>query len=169
MSAYHDYHDDDQGRLPPGFKRVGYDADTETYTYESPEGELYQGASGNRYGRLVPVSAPIDCDFEEPVHDNTSSYRYFLPFLLLVVVFLLILIAPPWKQKFGFGSQLKCEAGILKHEVKGGETCFALSKTFATSLEELRKVNPKLNCDKLQIGQEICVPTADVSSESPSA
>lgn len=163
MSTYHDYDDDDQNRLPAGFKRVGYDADTEIYTYESAEGEMYRGAPGNRYGRLVPVLAPIDYDFEEHVQDNTSSYRYFLPFLLLVIVFLLMVIAPPWKHNFGFGSSAKCETGTIKHEVRSGETCYELSKKYSTTLEELKKVNPKLKCDNLQIGEGICVPAADVS------
>lgn len=162
MSAYHAYQDDDQSRLPAGFKRVGYDADTEVHTYESPEGELYRGASGNRYGRLVPVSAPIEYDFEEPVHDNTTSYRYFLPFLLLVIVFLLILIAPPWKRNLGYGSSIQCEKGFTKHEIRSGETCYELSQKYSSTVEQLKKVNPKLDCDNLRIGGCICVPAANI-------
>jgi len=163
MSSYQQYQDDEEGRLPAGFKRVGYDADTEIYTYESPEGELYRGAPGNRYGRLVSISTPIGYDAEEPVHDNTTSYRYFLPFLLLVVVFLLIVIAPPWKQNFAFSKSIECEKGSIKHNIRSGETCYALSQKYATTVEELAKLNPKLSCDDLQIGQSICAPAANVS------
>lgn len=162
MSTYQQYEDDDEGRLPAGFQRVGYDADTEIYTYESPEGELYRGAPGNRYGRLVPISSPFDYDAEEPVHDNTSSYRYFLPFLLLVVVFLLMVIAPPWKQNFGFGRSTACDDGGIRHDIRSGETCYALSQRYSTTVEELIKLNPKLSCDNLQVGRSICVPAMHV-------
>lgn len=44
---------DDDDRLPEGVKRTGYDADTQTYTYESVRGEQYQGRAGERYGELT--------------------------------------------------------------------------------------------------------------------
>lgn len=48
----------DEHRLPHGMERVGYDADTQTYTYrDRAEGRYYEGESGARYGVLHPRSA----------------------------------------------------------------------------------------------------------------
>jgi hypothetical protein len=33
--------------------RVGYDADTERYTFQDANGYLYESAPGNRYGNLT--------------------------------------------------------------------------------------------------------------------
>jgi hypothetical protein len=33
-------------------KRIGYDADTQVYTYQDDEGGIWEGAPGNRYGEL---------------------------------------------------------------------------------------------------------------------
>jgi hypothetical protein len=42
----------DEGRLPDGMERVGYDADTEVYTYQDEQGNYWQGEPGSRYGEL---------------------------------------------------------------------------------------------------------------------
>jgi len=44
----------DSYRLPEGMTRVGYDADTQTYTYRDERGNQWEGAPGNRYGTLRP-------------------------------------------------------------------------------------------------------------------
>lgn len=47
----------DDYRLPEGFKRVAYDADTRCYTYRDNLGILYEGSPGNEYGILKPKAA----------------------------------------------------------------------------------------------------------------
>lgn len=47
--------DTDEERLPDGMTRVGYDADTQTYTYRDADGSLWRGAPGVQYGRLFRV------------------------------------------------------------------------------------------------------------------
>ena len=42
-------------RLPEDMTRIGYDADTETYTYRDADGSLWVGGQGNRYGRMRRV------------------------------------------------------------------------------------------------------------------
>jgi len=42
----------DDYRLPSGMRRVGYDADTQTYTYQDEDGSYWEGAQGARYGTL---------------------------------------------------------------------------------------------------------------------
>src|SRR4051794_10644473 len=48
-------YDTDAERLPDGMSRVGYDADTQTYTYRDRTGRKYEGAPGVRYGTMWPV------------------------------------------------------------------------------------------------------------------
>ena len=48
--------DTDAERLPEGMKRVGYDANTQTYTYEDARGSPWEGAPGAQYGRLRRAS-----------------------------------------------------------------------------------------------------------------
>jgi hypothetical protein len=51
--------DSDEDRLPAGMSRVGYDADTQIYTYRDSDGSFWEGAPGCRYGKLHRVrSAP---------------------------------------------------------------------------------------------------------------
>ncbi|KAI3607987.1 carbohydrate-binding module family 50 protein [Moniliophthora roreri] len=42
-------------RLPEGFTRTGYDADTGRYTYEDREGRQYRSEPYTEYGKLTPV------------------------------------------------------------------------------------------------------------------
>jgi len=39
-------------------RRVGYDADTQTYTYRDTDGSLWEGAPGARYGKLTQIEGP---------------------------------------------------------------------------------------------------------------
>lgn len=42
----------DDYRLPEGMKRVGYDADTQTYIFKDSAGSLWIGAEGAEFGEL---------------------------------------------------------------------------------------------------------------------
>ncbi|PBK76149.1 hypothetical protein ARMSODRAFT_1080269 [Armillaria solidipes] len=48
-------HNEDSCRLPEGFRRIGYDADTKRYTFSDKRGKLYQSAPGEEYGTLSPA------------------------------------------------------------------------------------------------------------------
>jgi hypothetical protein len=49
--------DGDDARIAPnGSVRIAYDADTQTYTYRHPNGDLYEGPPGSEYGPLKLVS-----------------------------------------------------------------------------------------------------------------
>lgn len=71
--------DTDEERLPDGMKRVGYDADTQVYTYRDTDGSYWEGAPGAEYGKLFRVRShrdeapalpsitiPDDIDGDEP-------------------------------------------------------------------------------------------------------
>ena len=47
--------DTDKERLPRGMKRIGYDADSQTYTYRDADGSLWEGSPGCQYGTLYRV------------------------------------------------------------------------------------------------------------------
>ncbi|KAL4731660.1 hypothetical protein ACLX1H_000638 [Fusarium chlamydosporum] len=59
------HHDDDQGRLPEGMRRVCYDADTNVYTFRDANGRYWESAPGNQYGKLSRVgqSSAAEQDF----------------------------------------------------------------------------------------------------------
>lgn len=87
----------DSSRLPEGFQRIGYDADTQVYTFKSPEGELYESAPGNRYGELWPVGqrpqysqADIEANNQMIERGNLESVRMMMPFVLVIVVFFVL-------------------------------------------------------------------------------
>ncbi|KAK0479221.1 hypothetical protein IW261DRAFT_1479835 [Armillaria novae-zelandiae] len=50
-------HAEDSFRLPEGFRRIGYDADTMRYTFADRNGTLYRGEPGQTFGTLTPVAA----------------------------------------------------------------------------------------------------------------
>lgn len=56
----------DSTRLPAGFKRIGYDADNATYTYEDSDGNRYEGAPSCEYGVLT----------------KSKNCPYYFPYLL---------------------------------------------------------------------------------------
>ncbi|EMD90180.1 hypothetical protein COCHEDRAFT_1178620 [Bipolaris maydis C5] len=49
--------DSDAERLPCGFERIGYDADTQTYTFRDADGTIYESEPGNRYGEMHRVDS----------------------------------------------------------------------------------------------------------------
>ncbi|KAF5392688.1 hypothetical protein D9757_001057 [Collybiopsis confluens] len=46
---------EDACRLPEGFQRIAYDADTQRYTFKDRQGTLYHSAPGETYGKLMPI------------------------------------------------------------------------------------------------------------------
>ncbi|KAH8831475.1 hypothetical protein DL96DRAFT_1588000 [Flagelloscypha sp. PMI_526] len=83
--------DDDKHRLPEGFKRVAYDADTQRYTFRSPEGQLWEGEPRAEYGKMTlaklrgtEYTRPLAFENEDsPLSasepSNLKSFNEFLP------------------------------------------------------------------------------------------
>jgi hypothetical protein len=70
--------DTDEERLPEGMQRIGYDADTETYTFQDVDGNIWEGPPGSRHGHLTRVSGPsnIEDGGEDPDDDEAPPpYR----------------------------------------------------------------------------------------------
>ncbi|KAF9045533.1 hypothetical protein BJ165DRAFT_1528389 [Panaeolus papilionaceus] len=66
---------DDSTRLPDGFKRVAYDADTQQYTFKDRNGQLYKGEPGADYGTLTPIGPLSSLEQTRPSAFATSHSR----------------------------------------------------------------------------------------------
>jgi|GEM_PF-91996 len=53
-----------------------------------------------------------------------------------------------------------CPPGSFAYTIRAGDTCFLLAQRFGTTVAAILAINPGLNCDNLQIGQVICIPSA---------
>ena len=64
-------------------KRIGYDSDTQTYTYRDSDGSLWEGTSGSQYGTLRRVgggsrAAPAPAPPPPPARVTIDEQRYVL-------------------------------------------------------------------------------------------
>ncbi|SJL13223.1 uncharacterized protein ARMOST_16662 [Armillaria ostoyae] len=64
---------EDSFRLPEGFRRIGYDADTMRYTFTDKHGKLYRSAPGEQYGTLTPVDFSASTDRPGAFSDGNDS------------------------------------------------------------------------------------------------
>jgi hypothetical protein len=99
--------------------------------------------------------------------DTSESWRMFAPFLLLICVFLLgvyLLVGGRlWPFTGGGNSGLKCAEGQKVYTTIKGDSCWDIKSRFGMTLQELEAINEGVDCDDLQIGQQLCVkniPTA---------
>ena len=88
-----------------------------------------------------------------------DAWRMMAPFLLLICVFLLgvyiLLGGRLWF--FGSNSVMTCPENQAVYRIRGGDTCWDISKKLGMSLQQLESMNADLDCDSLQIGKDICV------------
>ncbi|SNS40535.1 LysM domain-containing protein [Anaerovirgula multivorans] len=52
-----------------------------------------------------------------------------------------------------------CPTGTTPYTIRSGDTFFNLAARYNTTVEAIRRANPTVNPDALQIGQLICIPT----------
>jgi hypothetical protein len=52
-------------------QRVGYDTDSQTYTFRDTDGSLWESAPGNYYGKLTQIGEPNGA--ENPEMDSRAS------------------------------------------------------------------------------------------------
>ncbi|KAH8120034.1 LysM-domain-containing protein [Phellopilus nigrolimitatus] len=163
------HYDEDDYRLPEGMKRVGYDADTQKYSFRDQDGVYWEGPEGAEFGELrrvgeesdtgadLEATAPTRADGYQPLTGGGYAWRQLLPFFLIILVFLLLvfrLVSPSV-----FKAQPKpCAEHSRPYTIKSGDTCWEISKDYGTSLESLQSINPAMDCATLKPGQGICVP-----------
>ncbi|KAF5020659.1 hypothetical protein F66182_7315 [Fusarium sp. NRRL 66182] len=173
MSRFSRY-DTDEERLPEGMERVGYDADSQVYTFRDADGSYWESAPGNQYGHLTKVGESYpDAQDTEPflVSDQQrrpsmswyTEMRPFLNFLMLVVLSLVLLF---WFLRRGSPAEElepipDCPKGTVAYAVKQGDTCWDIAKKNGLSLEELLGKNAGLNCDALRANDRVCVPVKE--------
>ncbi|KAI2613265.1 carbohydrate-binding module family 50 protein [Hypoxylon sp. NC1633] len=170
MSRWSQY-DTDEERLPEGMQRIGYDADTQTYTFRDADGSIWESAPGNQYGQLHRVNttfAPYGDDAHdatEPLHtasnEPSTSWRHemmpLLNWFLLVGLFLLLIF---W---FISGTTKRveptaCQDHSSSYKIMSGDTCWAIAEEHHVSLDSLLQENHGLDCEKLAIGGTVCIP-----------
>lgn len=181
MSRFSQY-DTDEERLPEGMTRVGYDADTEVYTFQDSDGSYWESAPGNRYGHLTRVSGgPAQesdddaADVERLLPTEQASYRQgvswrtdlmpLLNFGLIIGVSLLLFIWYLHKATASASSSessplLQCGPGSAPYTVAKGDSCWGIADARGCEVDDILLKNPGLDCDVLRAGSEICVPEA---------
>jgi LysM repeat protein len=179
MPRWSEY-DTDEERLPEGMQRIGYDADTQVYTFRDAEGRIWESAPGNRYGRLHPIggsggsrsSSPSQSLMHSSEPEDAAGYRKaswrqemmpLLNWFLLVGVFLLVILWFITRGSSGSASDdevvRNCGAEAMPYKIRAGDTCWAIAEEKSVPLDVLLENNEGLNCDKLAVGETICVPT----------
>ncbi|EIN14285.1 hypothetical protein PUNSTDRAFT_96027 [Punctularia strigosozonata HHB-11173 SS5] len=174
-------YDEDDYRLPEGMKRVGYDADTQTYYYRDQSGTLYQGPEGAQYGELRPVSdapaplagtlgedleaaptqrdgfAPLPTDENSRHYRVSSPYRTLFPFFLIIATFLLLV----WRIILVPSSNPPpppCAQGTQAYYISNGDTCWKISRIHGIKVQDLLDANPTIECQRLSVGTRVCIP-----------
>ena len=61
--------------LPHGMHRVGYDADSQTYTYQDADGSLWESEPAMEYGRLRSVAAGPSASLGETYVRSSKLHR----------------------------------------------------------------------------------------------
>ena len=168
-------YDSNDERLPEGMTRVGYDADTQVYTYQDADGSLWESAPGCEYGQLTCVgSAPDQGDHDTDAspflgegqsHQGPSWRAEMMPLLnfgiiiglcLLLLFWYLHWAAAPSESKDVFPKV--CAGNSVVYSVQKGDTCWDLADVRGMSVDDIQALNPHLDCEKLQSGTEICLP-----------
>lgn len=93
-----------------------------------------------------------------PRHSSGSPYRMLFPFILIIIVVLLLvwrLIVFPGFTPVKYS---KCPEGSTRVVVAAGDTCWRIAEAHGCGLEDLRKANANLVCERLIPGDQICVP-----------
>ncbi|CAF3613916.1 hypothetical protein SNK03_002571 [Fusarium graminearum] len=171
MSRFSRY-DTDEERLPEGMQRVGYDADSQVYTFRDADGSYWESAPGNQYGHLTKVGEArpegqesesflvTSPQYNEPKMSWFTEMRPFLNFLMLIILSLLLLF---WFLGHKSSPEERipipdCPEGTIAYGVKQDDTCYDIAKKAGVSVDDIMKKNKDLDCDALMIGDRICVP-----------
>ncbi|WPB06704.1 uncharacterized protein RHO25_011363 [Cercospora beticola] len=163
MASWRYDRDDDQHH---GMNPVGYDADTQVYTYRDDQGNYYQTEEGTgRHGNLnyshtsANVAPQSGFNGENiPAEAIENDWKMMKPFFLLVTVVLMTIL---WYVNSGGSNKvpaITCGPGLEKYKISQGDTCWGIAEARKTSVEKIVEVNDGIVCANLKIGKQICVP-----------
>lgn len=138
-------------------QRVGYDADSQTYTYRHNDGSLWEGEEGNRYGVLHRAGQRPSQPTTISPRAKHEDWRYLAPWFVIVAVVLLLLF-----RYINSSTQapLECGEGMENYVVAKGDSCWKIANDRGWSVEGLREANGGLDCEKLVPGDQLCVQVA---------
>ncbi|KAM0259349.1 hypothetical protein ACHAQJ_003381 [Trichoderma viride] len=171
MSRFSRY-DTDEERLPDGMSRVGYDADTQVYTFQDADGSYWESAPGSQYGRLTRVgSGPAAAADDDDTSDSDpflamqdpaqkTSWRHdMMPLLNFGVLVGLSLLALFWfigrKAPAEDLELVSCPGRSVT--VQANDTCWDLAEAEGITVEEMVTMNSGLDCTKLIVGYNVCL------------
>ncbi|KAF8633586.1 hypothetical protein AX15_001379 [Amanita polypyramis BW_CC] len=90
---------------------------------------------------------------------NASAYRTLFPFFLLIAGVLLLVWRLVLSPSLTASSAKLCpKPQTVPYLIQPGDTCWEVSKAHGCSVEELKDLNAKVQCDKLVPGNLVCVP-----------
>jgi len=90
---------------------------------------------------------------------NAQAYRTLFPFFLLIAAVLLLvwrLVLSPYIS--AAPAKLCPKPQTAPYLIQPGDTCWEISKAHGCSVEELKDLNAKIQCDTLLPGNVVCVP-----------
>ncbi|KAF8522898.1 hypothetical protein BU17DRAFT_44256 [Hysterangium stoloniferum] len=178
-------YDEDEYRLCEGMKRIGYDADTQRYTFQKGN-ELWIGEPGVETGGNLTKAGTVhltDDDGDDGVGNTMPSsshpggyqplttetdiqrskqnaYRMFLPFMVVVGVCLLLI----WHfiGRDSLSPAPSCPDGpyTKKYDVQVGDSCWHIAESHRVTVDSLLNstLNPGLECTLLKPGDVVCLP-----------
>ncbi|KAK4621515.1 hypothetical protein CLAFUW4_07238 [Fulvia fulva] len=135
--------DSEEQNLPPGTQRVGYDADTQVYTYQEPSGALFNQP---KYS-TVPINSK---------KERSAEWRYLAPFILIIGIVLLGTFR--YVNTSSSTTHLECLGDLELYDVVDGDTCYDIAQARQTDLDGLKVANPWVRCEGLKAGSQICAP-----------
>jgi len=120
-------------------------------------------ATGERYSCDVDADAEANTGLlqnEAVKRGDRVAARMMMPFALLVLVVLFFVARMVLFGSGGAAQGVSCDEGYQRIEIRQGDTCWAIAKVRGVRVDELLKVhgNEGLECDRLKVGQGICVP-----------
>ncbi|CAL5336645.1 hypothetical protein ACSBR1_012453 [Camellia fascicularis] len=86
--------------------------------------------------------------------NKTTTFLFNL--LLAISIFLMISVAESRIFGFGFGQQAAPNCDTV-YGVEIGDTCFSVTQKFNLTTEFFTEINPNLVCDKVFVGQWLCI------------
>ncbi|KAG5947996.1 hypothetical protein E4U59_005475 [Claviceps monticola] len=169
MSRFSRY-DSDEDRLPEGMSRIGYDADTQVYTFQDSDGSYWESAPGCQYGQLTRVGDGALDDaadteallVQEPPEQHKSWRAELMPLLNFGVIVGVSLLGLFWYLHRAAASdetpQLVCSPDQSTYVIHTGDTCWSIGKVRDLSVDDILRPNIGLDCQRLRVGSMICLP-----------
>ncbi|XVF29395.1 hypothetical protein REPUB_Repub15cG0117500 [Reevesia pubescens] len=91
---------------------------------------------------------------------SNSKVAMYLNLVLLLFLLLIINMAESKLSRFGFGHTKAKELTpncLSIYGAEEGDSCFSITQAFNLTSDFFNEINPNLNCDKIFVGQWLCV------------